>query len=100
MASRPAGTSATGAAPGTMGEASAEDQRKILEDAKGVVKVEAFYMKRCLDSGKLMDALKHASNLASELRTSLLSPKDYYSLCALLPTFCGFVLFLFCFLKN
>ena len=39
------------------------------------------YMKRCLDNGKLMDALKHASNLVSELRTSLLSPKDYYSLC-------------------
>lgn len=28
-----------------------------------------------------MDALKHASNMISELRTSLLSPKTYYSLC-------------------
>lgn len=37
-------------------------------------------MKRCLDGGKLMDALKHASNMISELRTSLLSPKHYYEL--------------------
>ena len=28
-----------------------------------------------------MDALKHASNMICELRTSLLSPKNYYSLC-------------------
>ena len=27
-----------------------------------------------------MDALKHASNMLSELRTSLLSPKSYYEL--------------------
>lgn len=58
----------------------AESQRKILEDAKNIVKTQAFYMKRALDMGKIMDALKHASNIASELRTSLLSPKDYYSL--------------------
>ncbi len=37
-------------------------------------------MKRCLDGGKLMDALKHASNMIAELRTSLLSPKHYYEL--------------------
>ncbi|EDO45995.1 predicted protein [Nematostella vectensis] len=37
-------------------------------------------MKRCLDKGKLMDGLKHASNMLSELRTSLLSPKSYYEL--------------------
>lgn len=43
--------------------------------------VQSFYMKRCLDQSKLMDALKHASNMISELRTSLLSPKHYYELC-------------------
>lgn len=57
-----------------------EEQDKLLEEAKNVVNVQAFYMKRCLDNGKLMDALKHASNMISELRTSLLSPKAYYSL--------------------
>lgn len=30
-----------------------------------------------------MDALKHASSMLSELRTSLLSPKSYYELCEL-----------------
>jgi vacuolar protein sorting-associated protein 35 len=57
-----------------------EDQTKILEEAKSVVKTQAFYMKRCLDSNNLMDALKHASNMICELRTSLLSPRNYYSL--------------------
>lgn len=33
------------------------------------------------DKNKLMDALKHASNMLHELRTSLLSPKSYYELC-------------------
>jgi len=32
-----------------------------------------------------MDALKHCSNMLSELRTGLLSPKYYYELCTLLP---------------
>jgi len=60
--------------------ASDEEQAKILSDAKNVVKTQAFYMKRCLDNGNIMDALKHASNMISELRTSLLSPKNYYAL--------------------
>lgn len=38
----------------------------------------------CLqDKNKLMDALKHASNMLGELRTSMLSPKSYYELCIL-----------------
>lgn len=57
-----------------------EEQEKLMEEAKNVVNAQAFHMKRCLDQGKLMDALKHASNMISELRTSLLSPKTYYSL--------------------
>jgi vacuolar protein sorting-associated protein 35 len=58
-----------------------DEQTKLLEDSKKVVLQQAFYMKRCLDGGKLMDALKHASNFLSELRTSLLSPQAYYELC-------------------
>ncbi|XP_043489865.1 vacuolar protein sorting-associated protein 35 isoform X4 [Polistes fuscatus] len=57
-----------------------EEQEKLLEDAIGVVKVQAFQMKHCLDKMKLMDALKHASTMLGELRTSLLSPKSYYEL--------------------
>jgi hypothetical protein len=33
------------------------------------------------DNKKLMEALKHASTMICELRTSLLSPKNYYELC-------------------
>lgn len=57
-----------------------EEQEKFLHDALGVVKAQAFHMKRDLDKNKLMDALKHASAMLAELRTSLLSPKSYYEL--------------------
>lgn len=57
-----------------------EEQEKLLEEAVGVVKNQSFQMKRCLDKGKLMDGLKHASTMLGELRTSLLSPKSYYEL--------------------
>ncbi|XP_069355840.1 vacuolar protein sorting-associated protein 35 isoform X2 [Maniola hyperantus] len=57
-----------------------EEQEKLLDEALNVVKVQAFQMKRCLDKSKLMDALKHASTMLGELRTSLLSPKSYYEL--------------------
>ncbi|KAI8929302.1 vacuolar protein sorting-associated protein 35 [Entophlyctis helioformis] len=56
------------------------DQGKALDEALGVVKVQAFHMKRSLDASKLMDALKHASTMLSELRTSSLTPKYYYEL--------------------
>ncbi|KAJ8925291.1 hypothetical protein NQ315_009120, partial [Exocentrus adspersus] len=57
-----------------------EEQEKYLHDALGVVKAQAFHMKRALDKNKLMDALKNASAMLAELRTSLLSPKSYYEL--------------------
>ena len=50
----------------------ADEQEKLLDETKG--------MMRCLDKAKLMDGLKHASTMLSELRTSLLSPKSYYEL--------------------
>ena len=38
----------------------------------------------CLqDSSQLMDALKHASTMLLELRTALLTPRNYYELCIL-----------------
>lgn len=59
---------------------SEEQQEKLLDEAMSIVKVQAFQMKCCLDKNKLMEALKHASNMLGELRTSLLSPKQYYEL--------------------
>lgn len=83
-----------------------DDTTKILNEALSVVKVQQVQMKRCLvsaaagevylhiglliyrlilsplqDSEMLMDALKSASTMLSELRTSSLSPKNYYKLC-------------------
>lgn len=60
-----------------------EEQERLLEEAKSVVQVQALHMKRCLDKNKLMESLKHASSMLNELRTSLLSPKNYYELCIL-----------------
>uniref|UniRef100_A0A2P2HXC5 Vacuolar protein sorting-associated protein 35 n=1 Tax=Hirondellea gigas TaxID=1518452 RepID=A0A2P2HXC5_9CRUS len=57
-----------------------EEQEKLLDEAMGIVRSQSFQMKRCLDKGRLMDGLKHASNMLGELRTSLLSPKMYYEL--------------------
>lgn len=57
-----------------------ESQDRLMDEALGVVKVQSFQMKCCLEKGKLMEALKHASNMLSELRTSMLSPKAYYEL--------------------
>ncbi|KAJ3101719.1 Vacuolar protein sorting-associated protein 35 [Phlyctochytrium bullatum] len=65
---------------GSSGNLSAEDQSKVLEEALNIVKVQAFHMKRCLDNSKLMDALKHCSTMLAELRTSSLTPKNYYEL--------------------
>lgn len=56
-----------------------EDQEKLTE-AMTNVKKNSFQMKLWLDKGKLMEALKSASNMLSELRTSLLGPKAYYEL--------------------
>lgn len=66
--------------PPVTAAASQEDQEKLLDEAIQVVKSQSFQMKRCMDKGKLMDGLKHASNMLSELRTSMLSPKSYYEL--------------------
>ncbi|KAK1049380.1 retromer complex subunit Vps35 [Friedmanniomyces endolithicus] len=58
-----------------------EDQARLLEDCLSVVRQQTVLMRRCLEApGKLMDALKCASTLVSELRTASLGPKQYYEL--------------------
>ncbi|KAL7315906.1 retromer complex subunit Vps35 [Mucor circinelloides] len=57
-----------------------EDQAKLLDEVLNVVKVQAHLMKKCLENNKLMDGLKHCSNMLAELRTSALTPKNYYEL--------------------
>ncbi|KAI9312643.1 vacuolar protein sorting-associated protein 35 [Dichotomocladium elegans] len=57
-----------------------EDQNRLLDEVLNVVKVQAHQMKKCLDNNKLMDGLKNCSNMLAELRTSALTPKNYYEL--------------------
>ncbi|KAK9474636.1 vacuolar protein sorting-associated protein 35 [Dipodascopsis tothii] len=60
---------------------SKEEQARLLDDALNVVRQQSHLMQKNLESkGKLMDALKHASTMLSELRTSSLGPKQYYEL--------------------
>ncbi|KDN42178.1 vacuolar protein sorting-associated protein 35 [Tilletiaria anomala UBC 951] len=57
-----------------------DDSAKVLAEAHNVIKVQLTQMKRCLDTDQVMDALKSASTMLGELRTSALSPKAYYDL--------------------
>jgi vacuolar protein sorting-associated protein 35 len=68
------------AAPPASSSAVGTDQERLLDEALAVVKEQAFYMKRAIDNDNLREALKHSSNMICELRTSLLSPKQYYDL--------------------
>ncbi len=38
-------------------------------------------MKKALDHNNLREALKHSSAMLCELKTSLLSPRNYFNLC-------------------
>ncbi len=58
-----------------------EDQEKFLDEHMTVVRQQAFYMKKALDHNSLREALKHSSAMLCELKTSLLSPRNYFNLC-------------------
>ncbi len=57
-----------------------EEQLQYLTEASKKVKSHAFYMKRAMDGSDLDLALSHAADLLRELKTSLLTPKNYYEL--------------------
>ncbi|KAF9007922.1 vacuolar protein sorting-associated protein 35 [Cyathus striatus] len=56
------------------------EEGKMLSEALSTVKLQVQQMKRHLELDQLMDALKSASLMLAELRTSSLSPKQYYEL--------------------
>ncbi|BGP43232.1 retromer complex subunit Vps35 [Rhodotorula kratochvilovae] len=56
------------------------DDHKLLQEALATVHTQTGQLRRCLDADQIMDALKAASNMLAELRTSSLSPKQYYEL--------------------
>ncbi|KAF7295202.1 Vacuolar protein sorting-associated protein 35 [Mycena indigotica] len=56
------------------------EEGKLLVDSLSTVRSQTQQMKRYLELDQLMDALKSASLMLAELRTSSLSPKQYYEL--------------------
>ncbi|KAJ1448596.1 vacuolar protein sorting-associated protein 35 [Pelagophyceae sp. CCMP2097] len=60
--------------------ADVDEQVHWLAEASKKVKEQGFYMKRAMDSGDVKQALNSASDLLRELRTSLLTPRNYYEL--------------------
>lgn len=56
------------------------DHDRYLDEANDSVKKQAWYMKRAFDQSNVREALKCASAMTGELRTSKLSPKNYYEL--------------------
>ncbi|KAG2361915.1 vacuolar protein sorting-associated protein 35 [Suillus spraguei] len=58
----------------------AVEEGKLLSESLSTVKIQVGQMKRHLDNDDIMDALKSASLMLAELRTSSLSPKQYYEL--------------------
>ncbi|KIM51553.1 hypothetical protein SCLCIDRAFT_18377 [Scleroderma citrinum Foug A] len=56
------------------------EEGKLLSENLSTVKLQAAQMRRHLDNDDIMDALKSASLMLAELRTSSLSPKQYYEL--------------------
>ena len=57
-----------------------EDQEKILDDTLKTVKAQAFHMHNTIDKNQLRQCLKESSMMIAELKTSLLTPRNYYHL--------------------
>ncbi|KAI7897200.1 vacuolar protein sorting-associated protein 35 [Mucor mucedo] len=57
-----------------------EQESLYLKEILSAVSIQSRLMKQCLDKHRLMDGIKHCSNMLAELRTSALTPKPYYEL--------------------
>jgi vacuolar protein sorting-associated protein 35 len=57
-----------------------EDQEKYLDDALKIVKSQSFQMHKNIENNQLRFCLKESSIMISELKTSLLTPRNYYQL--------------------
>ncbi|GAA6060803.1 hypothetical protein JCM10212_000576 [Sporobolomyces blumeae] len=56
------------------------EEGKVLAEALATVHTQLGQLRRCLEADEIMNALKAASTMLAELRTSSLSPKQYYEL--------------------
>lgn len=57
-----------------------QDSTQLLNGCLAIIKQQLLLMISSLDDKKLLIALKHCSTMVNELRTSNLSPKQYYEL--------------------
>ena len=57
-----------------------QDQNILLDNALQSVKSSSLKMKNSIEKNDMRQTLKNASELLSELKTSLLTPKNYYQL--------------------
>jgi vacuolar protein sorting-associated protein 35 len=56
------------------------DQEKYLDEAYKVIKVQAYHLNKMIDNNNLKQALKESAVMLAELKTSLLTPRNYYSI--------------------
>lgn len=59
---------------------SGADQDRLLFEATAVVEEQSFFLKRSIEKENTREALRAASQMVGELRTSQLAPKKYYDL--------------------
>src|SRR5690242_1227071 len=57
-----------------------EDQERYLDDALKIIKAQAFHKNKTMDDNQLRQCLKETSIMLGELKTSLLTPKNYYQI--------------------
>ncbi len=60
------------------------DQEVLVDEALSRITQNGSLMKVDFESENLREALKHASDMVTELKNPALSPKSYYSICILL----------------
>ena len=56
------------------------DQEKILDEALLIVKSQAYQMKSAIENNKLRNSLKFAKAMLDTLKSTTLSPSNYYQL--------------------
>jgi len=57
-----------------------EDQEKFLDEALNTVRIQSFHIKKTYENSNLRQCLKETSTMLNELKTSNLSPRNYYQL--------------------
>ena len=59
---------------------SEEDQEKFLDEALNIVRIQSFHIRKTIENSNLRQCLKETATMLNELKTSNLSPRNYYQL--------------------